>query len=895
MLLWQKISKISSCMFVCTCVLFATTPHASAYDVTYNCGSANGESWDDSNSNPVPYTTGAHCLSNGRTLAGWCCRNGLITNPVLLTFGESVNFPDSGSNAICSALWNYQRSYPLTYFIGNCSISTQSNSLGNTYYKYADDGIVMNSETCDGNTNSQNVAPKSILSPNSINWDSTVSNNNDIDNIFTAGDTDLSNCVNFTGWANPDTGTTYTYTGTTFNPDTVSVTSTTDLYAQCNWTQYSVKYHDCDGNSHTASNTLIYGQKLLMPAYDSATGTDFPSDNYTFGGWNYSGNNYAADDNFTLTDCLSSGSTIDFYAVCTPITYTVTYTCNGTGHGTGTPPTGGTYSPGDSVITPTIQETLAVFEGECENTTLPELSYWECYSANNSYIIVEPGNSFTITSDKVCKPHWSRSTYPIKLLASALSDWGATHIIYSWTLGGAYLNNTYSSSFMTTTSNPLPNADIPSRNGYTFTGYYSQDQENTSLPAGTQYIGSDGYITEYGMEEAKWIRYLSGHPDSWYAGWTPIQYTIDYDLNGGNAWTQNDNHPTTIAYDQDFNVSNPTKTGFVFTGWTITGMDTDTHYYGTNTTSNTTLTGITETSFKNLRSTAGTVTFAAQWECAEGYVFVSETDQCVPAEYTVTYVVTPSGVTNAPSQEQATGGSAHTLATIPSVTGYSCSNWNCKDASNNDVGTRVTVNSHEIVRMPYSNVTCTSNCTVNTIHLIWDTDNGTMDSNANPSSSCVYGSGVGENGGINGIVQPTRFGHTFLGWLLTNIECDLSNIDTNIPGQHENFATGPQWSTTFNYGTFYGISQCSTLDGADLNGYVGQIPDCSNGGECIQCWCKLTGFAATGAEQCSVTSTSWAFARTESTTCQTTCNYTCEYNARADKNFRDKLLLYQSQ
>ena len=63
-----------------------------------------------------------------------------------------------------------------------------------------------------------------------------------------------------------------------------------------------------------------------------------------------------------------------------------------------------------------------------------------------------------------------------------------------------------------------------------------------------------------------------------------------------------------------FSVSNPTKTGYTFAGWRITGMDTVTHTYGSNTTTAQTIESTKATSFTNLHSTANaTVTFTAQW------------------------------------------------------------------------------------------------------------------------------------------------------------------------------------------------------------------------------------------------------------------------------------------
>ena len=53
-----------------------------------------------------------------------------------------------------------------------------------------------------------------------------------------------------------------------------------------------------------------------------------------------------------------------------------------------------------------------------------------------------------------------------------------------------------------------------------------------------------------------------------YAQWTPHAYTIDYDLDGGSA----DNPATYTIESGDITLTNPTRTGYVFTGWTGTEL-----------------------------------------------------------------------------------------------------------------------------------------------------------------------------------------------------------------------------------------------------------------------------------------------------------------------------------
>ena len=150
------------------------------------------------------------------------------------------------------------------------------------------------------------------------------------------------------------------------------------------------------------------------------------------------------------------------------------------------------------------------------------------------------------------------------------------------------------------------NVSNPTKVGYTFANWSISGMDN----AVTHYYGSNAAVTSSSNAEtlttkATYFKNLRGADGevSFVANWTANTYTIAYVLSGGNVGA---NAPTTGTYDQVVEISHPTRVGYTFTKWTISGMDGVTHYYGeTNTVSSNTTNSTLDTTvtfFKNLRS-----------------------------------------------------------------------------------------------------------------------------------------------------------------------------------------------------------------------------------------------------------------------------------------------------
>ncbi len=236
-----------------------------------------------------------------------------------------------------------------------------------------------------------------------------------------------------------------------------------------------------------------------------------------------------------------------------------------------------------------------------------------------------------------------------------------------------------------TYSKNMSSIDKPTRKGYEFKGYY------TSKTGGDQVINSD----------LKWVLDIdSCKPMTIYAQWTPITYSISYNLDGG---TKGNNAPTIGTFDSALTISNPTKKGYVFVGWTASGLDTSTAYYGSTKWSNGS-TKVTATSFKNLRSTNGTITLTANW---------------TPITYSISYnLAGGTKGSNAPST--ANYDNAITISN-PTKAGYGFAGWTASglDTSTayygstkwSNASTKVTATSFKNLRSTSGTVTLTANWT----------------------------------------------------------------------------------------------------------------------------------------------------------------------------------------
>ena len=104
---------------------------------------------------------------------------------------------------------------------------------------------------------------------------------------------------------------------------------------------------------------------------------------------------------------------------------------------------------------------------------------------------------------------------------------------------------------------------MPIISGYTFDGWYTTANGSSET---VKVATADGWIANvsgYTSENGSWIR---ASATTLYAHYTKKEYSISYDFAGGTKGT---NAPSSYIFGNTTAISNPTRKGYLFTGWNI--------------------------------------------------------------------------------------------------------------------------------------------------------------------------------------------------------------------------------------------------------------------------------------------------------------------------------------
>ncbi|MDR0883024.1 MAG: InlB B-repeat-containing protein [Oscillospiraceae bacterium] len=226
-----------------------------------------------------------------------------------------------------------------------------------------------------------------------------------------------------------------------------------------------------------------------------------------------------------------------------------------------------------------------------------------------------------------------------------------------------------------------------SKTGYSFKGWY------TAASGGTQ-INKDTKVTAN---------------VTYYAQWTPNQYTVAFNANGGTAVASK-----SIAYNSAIGaLPSPTRTGYTFKGWY------------------TAKTGGTKIN-KDTKVTKN-ITYYAQWTAKK---------------YTVTYAANGGKVGTATSAKKSvTYASKYVLPAAPKRTGYKFAGWYTAKTG----GTKVTAST--VVKLSKNQ----------TLYAHWTVNKYTVTFNAN-GGTAVKAKSISYNTAVGALPAPTRKGYKFSGW-----------------------------------------------------------------------------------------------------------------------------------
>ena len=154
---------------------------------------------------------------------------------------------------------------------------------------------------------------------------------------------------------------------------------------------------------------------------------------------------------------------------------------------------------------------------------------------------------------------------------------------------------------------------LPTRAGYSFGGFFD------AAEGGTQYYDAEGNNIALSKEKI-WDKL--DETMTLYARWTPNNYTISYDANGGEGAPE----AMTAAYDAEVTLSStvPTKTGYAFKEWNTAKDGSGTAYAA-------------EAKVRNLASGGETVTLYAQWTPSTYTVTLNNGESVDDGSVTATY------------------------------------------------------------------------------------------------------------------------------------------------------------------------------------------------------------------------------------------------------------------
>ena len=426
------------------------------------------------------------------------------------------------------------------------------------------------------------------------------------------------------------------------------------LYAHWTANTYTVTFDPNEGSVSPTSMSVTY---------DSTYG-ELPTptrEGYTFAGWWTS---TTGGDQVTETTKVQTVGNHTLYAHWTANKYTVSFNPNG-----------------GSVDTASKEVTYDSIYGTLPTPTRTGYTFTGWFTEAEGGSQVTDSTTVKITDAQTLYAHWSENTYNISFDKN-----GGTGSMSSIT-GVKY-----------TESKTLP-ANSFTRTGYEFDGW-------ATTAGGSVVYGDKASVSK--------LTAVNNGTVTLYAHWKAIEYEISYNLNGG---TNNSSNPAKYTIEDTVTLSDPSKTGYSFDGWT------DENGKAT--------TGIT-------KGSTGKRTFTANW---------SEN----------TYTISFNANNGTGSMSSMTGVKYTESKTLTANsftrTGYKFDGWATTAGGSVAYNDKATV----------SKLTAVNNGTV-TLYAHWTANTYTVNFNANGGSVTTTSKTVTYDSTYGTLPTPTRTGYTFTGW-----------------------------------------------------------------------------------------------------------------------------------
>ncbi len=477
---------------------------------------------------------------------------------------------------------------------------------------------------------------------------------------------------------------------------------------------------------------------------------------YNFGGW-YS--NMALEGETTSEITKGTTSNKYFYAKWLPITYYVSFITNG-------------GSAVDDI--PFTIENKVIITAQTQKDNYVFVGWYKDPEFNGSRVNEIPAGTY---ENITLYANWSKEAYTITYIEMGGDDIYPDHYTVEdptftlkqatragYTFEGWYTSSSYSGdrilaiekgssgdkTLYAKWSDPIQYTAILDANGGTaeessisFT--VVSDQLPLPTPQKTGYIFAGWYPDEkFEDAEVKSIASGSVGNRTYYAKWTPEQFTIKYNVNGGDSIVNG-----TYTIESIVNLPEASRTGYTFAGWY-----TDEALTGTR------VTGIE-------KGTIGNKTFYAKWSEPIEYKVTLNTNGGTVSQSSIIYTVESDTIT---------------LPT-PTKTGYTFGGWYTDEAL---TGSKIT----SVEKGTIGNKEFYAKWEIVEYTISLDANYGTFEIDG----ETVSGNNVGyihyniESEGITFPI-PTRSGYKFVGWKLTQTDIYSTSIPTGTVGDKYYMAT----------------------------------------------------------------------------------------------------------